>query len=240
MDTYQVPQVLQNIDAHPVPVLLAGAIANTGAYILYIEGIRLGFRHRTYAIPIFANMYFFAHDVLFVSLFSHWFTEVDHWLFRMFWGALLIFAVLECVVHYQTIKFGRQELFPGLTQGQYVVAYSAMQAAIVVLFWFVYSGLGDPLFLLTFSTTIIVAIGWYIPLLLKRRSRKGQSFLLAWGLVLLNGFFFLFLPRMSDAFTAPVYHAIGATTTVVSLVYLWLLTRYPAYAAEHEPRGALS
>ncbi|MDP9868000.1 MULTISPECIES: hypothetical protein [Streptosporangium] len=236
MDVYQVPEVLTNIDAHPATVLLAGAIANTGAYLLYIEGIRLGFRHRTFAVPVFANMYFFAHDVLFVVLFDHWFNEVDHWLFKMFWAALLVFSVLECVVHYQTLKFGRRELFPGLDPRQYVVAYAAMQAAVIVLLWFVYTHLGDPLFLLTFSTTIIVAIVWYIPLLLRRRSREGQSFLIAIALVLLNAYFFMFLPLMSDAFAAPVYHAAGTVTTALSVIYLWLLTRYPAYVGRDAPQ----
>ncbi|MFI7111274.1 hypothetical protein ACIBK9_33535 [Nonomuraea sp. NPDC050227] len=236
MDLYDVQDVLRSIDAHPVPVLLAGAVANTGAYIMYLEGIRLGFRQRTYAIPVFANMYFFAHDVVFVGLFAHWFSEIDHWLFKLFWGALLVFAVLECVVHYQTIRFGRRELSPGLSPRQYVAGYVAVQAAVVVLFWFLYSNLGDPLFLVTFSTTIVVAVAWYIPLLLRRGGREGQSLLLASGLVLLNGYFLLFLPQLSDAFRTPVHYVTGATVAVVTLVYPWLLTRYPVAATGRPSR----
>jgi hypothetical protein len=216
MITYTIPEVLNNIDSHLAAALLAGIMIFVGAFIQYFEGIRLGFRHKTHAIPVFANMYFFAHDLLFVGLFTHWFVEVNHWLFKLFWVGIVIFTVLECVVHYQTIKFSRSDLFPGLNQQQYIIVYVALQVVVVALFWFIYSHLDDPLFLISFATTEIISNVFNIPMLLKRRSRQGQSFLLAWGLLLGSNisFFFLFLPLLSNSTESLLAKALERSRTL--------------------------
>ncbi len=239
MITYTIPEVLNNIDSRLAAVLLAGGMIFVGAFIQYLEGIRLGFRDRTHAIPAFANMYFFAHDLVFVGLFTHWFVEVDHWLFKLFWFGILIFTLLECIVHYQTIKFSRQELFPDLNRRQYIIVYVALQVAILGLFIFIYSHLDDPLFLISIATTEIISNVFNISLLRRRRNRKGQSFLLAWGLLLGSniGFFFLFLPLLSNAFVTPIYYATGILVTAMNLIYMFLLTKYPAYKAHNIATG---
>ena len=63
--TYPAQEVLSNIQNNLTWVLLAGGISFIGYYLYYIVGIRMGFRHKTHSIPIIANMYFFAHDVVF-------------------------------------------------------------------------------------------------------------------------------------------------------------------------------
>lgn len=228
---YEVNDVLNNIDTRLGIVLLFGAIIFVGAYIQYFEGIRLGFRDKTHAIPLFANMYFFAHDLLFIAMFNHWFSEINHWLFKLFWVGLIIFSLLECVVHYQTLKYSREDLLPMLTQNQYIVAYIAIQAAITILFWFIYSHLNDPLFLISFASTEIISNALNIPMLLSRKSRKGQSMLLAFGLLIGSNiaYFFLFAPTMSDAFATPVYYVTGLVLVLLNLTYMWALSRYPAY-----------
>lgn len=89
---YSVDEVLSNLARLLGLLLAAGGVAFVGYYLYYIEAIRLGFRDRTHGVPVFANMYNTAHDVLFVSYFRRWFFEVDHWLFKVFWVALLIFV----------------------------------------------------------------------------------------------------------------------------------------------------
>lgn len=228
--TYPVDEVLSNIQNSLGAVLLAGAVIFVGYYLYYGEAIRLGFRDKTHAVPVFANMYFFAHDMIFASLFQRWFGEIDHWLYRAFWFGLVAFTVLECVVHYQTLRFSQADLFPTLSRRQYFVAYAGMQAAIGVLFWFIYTQIADYLFLISFTSTVIVSVALMLPLLHARGNQKGQSRLLAASLIISPiGFFFLFLPAMSSYFTSLPYILMGITTVAVAVIYFWRLPHYPAY-----------
>lgn len=236
---YSTREVLTTIDAHMAWVLFAGAAVMVGAYTQYIVAIRIGFKHRTHALPIFANMYFFAHDVMFAARFEHWFSEINHWMFKLFWFAIIPFVALECVVHYQTLKYSREELFPGLTQRQYVVAYLGTQVAVAVAFGYVYSLLDDPLFLLNFSLTEIVSNAFNLPMLLRRRSSKGQSLWLAGGLLLGSniGFFFLLMPVLSPSFTRLPFLAVGACITGMNLFYMGLLRKHAPYEAPAQESG---
>ena len=233
---YTSNEILQTIDARMAMVLLAGAAVIIGAYTQYITAVRVGFKHRTHAIPVFANMYFFAHDVMFTALHDYWFAEINHWMFKLFWVAIIPFVLLECVVHYQTLKYSREELCPGLTQGQYVLAYVAMQLGVGVLFAFVYHLLPDPLFLLNFAFTEIISNVCNLPLLFSRGSRKGQSLVLAGGLLLGSnvGFFFLLMPTLSPSFARWPFLAVGACLTTINLIYMWRLSRLPPYEAPQE------
>lgn len=239
---YTIEEVLKNIDVQLVAVLAAGFAVMGGAYTQYIEGIRIGFKHRTHAIPVFANMYFFAHDIVFVALYRYWFSEINHWLFKLFWVAILPFLVLECVVHYQTLKYSRQELFPGLTQGQYVLAYVAMQLGVGVLFWFIYSLLDDPLFLVNFALTEIVSNVWNLPRLLSLRSRKGQSLVQATGLLVGSNiaFFFFMLPMLLPTFNRVPVLAVGTCLTGMNLLYMWMMSKHPPYEVKEQEPGQLA
>ncbi|MFL5357737.1 hypothetical protein [Archangium sp.] len=222
---YSIQEVLNNIDAKTAIILASGIVVLVGAFLMYGEAIRLGFRDKTHSIPLFANMYFFAHDLFFVAKYDYWFHGVGHWLFKLFWVALLVFTLLELVVHYQTLKYSRKELFPMLTQAQYVLVYVALQGGVVVLFWFVYSVLEDPLFLINFALTEILSSTLLLPLLWSRRSAQGQSMLLG-SAVLVGadvGYFLLLLPLMAHEFATPVIYSLGGVLAVLTLGYLWAL-----------------
>ena len=231
--TYSVDMVLANIQNSIWSVLLGGAVIFVGYYLYYGESIRLGFRDETHTVPVFANMYFFAHDVFFLALFQRWFFEIDHWLYRAFWFGLVIFTGLECVVHYQTLRYSQQDLFPRLNRRQYLIAYAGMQLAVGVLFWFIHTQIADYLFLISFASTIVVSVAFMLPQLCARASQKGQSRLLSASLIISPiGFFFLFLPAMSSYFASLPYILLGITTVIVAVIYAWCLPRYPAYTPQ--------
>lgn len=175
--TYSVEDVLSNLNHGLGAVLAGGAVIFVSYYLYLIEAVRLGFKHRTHAVPLFGNMFFFAHDVTFLLLYQRWFHGVDHWLFPAFWFGFLPFTALECVVHYQTLRYSRRELFPTLTSTQSVLAYGCLQLAIIVLFWFIRTQLDDPLYSISICSTVILSVALGMPFLHARRSRRGQSHL---------------------------------------------------------------
>ena len=230
--SYSVEEVVQNLNQNTTLVIIAGVVIFVRAYIQYIEAVRLGFKHKTHAIPFFSNMFFFAHDIFFIALFYRWFYELNHWMYKLFWVALIIFTVLEVMVHYQTIKYSRKEILPQLSQSQFILAYLGMQVFIAVIFWFIYSQIDDYLFLISFAITEILSNVFNIPMLLKRGSRKGQSFLLAIGLLIGSniGYFFFFGPLVSSHFNSPLYFTMGACLTILNLIYIAMLKKTPAFA----------
>ena len=219
--TYTYQEVLLAIDNSLVTILIAGGISFIGYYLYYIQGIRVGFRDKTHAIPVFGNMYFFAHDLVFVGHFDRWFNEVDHWLFKVFWVALLVFAILELIVHYQTIKFSRETLFPNLSGGTWLAAYIGLQLAVFAAFWFIFSLLDDHLFLIQFAITVVISVALMPIMLRNRQSTSGQSELIAWALIITPAvFFFAFLPQVSTYFYSGHFILMGLATVGVGIWYL--------------------
>lgn len=224
---YTIPEVLTNLDTQLTAILIAGIVMFCGAFLYYGEAVRIGFKHKTHAIPLFANLYFFTHDMAYILLFRRWFFEVDHWFFKLMWVGLAAFNVLELIVLYQTIKFSRQELFPMLTQRQYVAVLGALQVSVAILFWWLYTNITDPLFLLHFAITVVVASITGLPLYLRRRNGQGQSTVLIVGIIIMAlGFFFGYLPTMASHFNQPANYAVGALIILINLVHLWALNRF--------------
>jgi hypothetical protein len=235
---YSIAEVLHNADTRTVAVLLSGLVTFVGAYILYIEGIRVGFRDRTHGIPVFANMYFFAHDLYFVAHYERWFVEIGHWMYKLFWVGLALYGVLELVVHYQTLKYSRKELFPSLNGWQSVLAYLGLQAGMGVVVWFVHSMLTDPLFLIHFTITLFIASAVLLPMLRSRSDGQGQSLLLAGGvLASSSSFVFLLLPLLSSAFATPQFRALGVVMVVMVGSYMWALAKVKAGAPVSLPQA---
>jgi len=48
--------------------------------------------------------------------FDDWFDRYDHWFMQLFWFAIIVTFVSETVYVVQTIRYGRDELSPGLSQ----------------------------------------------------------------------------------------------------------------------------
>lgn len=228
--TYEEAEVLANIDSSLGVVLAAGAAAFICNYIYYGMAVRVGFRQRTHAIPVAANMYFFAHDIGYLLHFKRWFYEVNHWLFKAFWFGLIIFTILELIVHYQTLKYSRQELFPTLSQSQYVIVYAGMQIAIGAFFWVVCTHLADPFFLVNFSIAVFLSMVLNFPMMYGRRSQKGQSSVVAVSLLIgAIAFYFVLLPVLSPHFLTASIVVLGVLAVVMGAVYAYLLPRYPPY-----------
>jgi hypothetical protein len=105
-----------------------------------------------------------------------------------------------------------------------------MQLAVSIVFWFMYSQIDDYFYLFSIASSIVVSVAVMLPLLHARDSQKGQSRILAASLIISPiGFFFLFLPAMSDYFLGFPYIAMGVTTVITASVYFWSLPSFSEY-----------
>ncbi|MGH7960498.1 MAG: hypothetical protein ACRERD_01575 [Candidatus Binatia bacterium] len=237
---YDPHAMLQIIDANRVPILLLFSLAMMANYVWFADAIRVAKRDRSYAMPLAATYFFLVHDASFVAHYSKWFNEYGHWYCELFWVALVFTTLMEIVFLYQTLQYGRAELFPTLSQPLFTAIILAGVAAVAVFWLLVKSALSDDLYILSF----FVAIAWYPPLgtalVLRRKSRQGQTPLMWTSFTAMGMFSFL----ASWFFFGPVFQswlwlAFWAATLGWSLVTTWMVYRAPAYWPEEETERVL-
>lgn len=207
----------------------ACVLSFTGAYMQYFGALSMGFKHRTYSIPLICNLWNFAHDTTFVMNFHHWFYEVDFWLVRAFWFALVVFASCECVVMYQLLRYGRQEVFPGMSLVQATAAYLGLQFFMYGVFWWLLSMVHDPYYLIMFSTAVVLAPVLNIPLMRQRGSRKGFSMMMLVGYCFLCSGFWLWMLQIDSYFREPFVWMMALGSTGLAIAGVWVFKGLPEY-----------
>jgi hypothetical protein len=221
-----------------------GAIGMFCNWWLLFECVKLGFKHRTYSIALFATYFWTAHDISFVLQWHTWFVEMDFWVWKLFWVNILLSVVFEVFFYYQMIKFGLNELFPGLPRKTALCLLFGGQVIALAVFWYVKMAMGgDPMFLSIMVLTIFACPIFAIPTAMRRRSRKGQS-------IRLNLIYIIMVFGIWPAWyiTAPAFQsvwfiALGAGTVVWCLANILVLKSLPAYSPvieEQNPQGAVA
>jgi hypothetical protein len=229
LGTYSGPAALAGHEQHLWLVLPFCLLSFAGAYMQYFGAIRNGFRDHTHSIPLGCNLWFLAHDTTYLSMYRHWFVSVDHWIVKGFWFALLVFAACELVVFYQMYKYSRHQLFPGFSGAQTIVALVFCQLCTYVLFWWFLSLARDPLYLLAFTSTVVLTPLLTIPMMLWRGTRQGFSVFMLSGFVLLAVGFYPWVYQVDPYFRSPLFVSLGVANVLVSLIPLWLYYKLPAY-----------
>ncbi|WP_428312944.1 hypothetical protein [Hydrocarboniphaga sp.] len=227
--SYDPAAVVANTSQNLGLVLGACIVSFVGAYMQYFGAIQMGFKHRTHSIPLVGNLWFFSHDTTYVMNFHHWFHEVDFWLVRAFWFALVVFATCECVVTYQILRFSRRDLFPGMSLPQSLASYIGLQLFTYGLFWWFMSMIEDPYYLLSFSTTVVLAPMFNIAMMRARGSRKGFSPFLLTGFVLLTTGFWAWMFLSDPYFLQPFYWLVATGNIGISVAALFYFRTLPEY-----------
>jgi hypothetical protein len=176
---YQTQALLAVVDQHTALVLSICGISLIGNYIYWIENLRLGFRDKRYSMPLGTLYLALPHDATFVLMYGHWFHGIHHWFPELWWGGLCVTVTMELTFLLMLLRYGRQELAPWATQGQFtgIILFGLALSAIAWLA--VKSVMQDELFLVAFGFTIFWCVPFNFALMAARRSAVGQS-TLAW------------------------------------------------------------
>ena len=229
---YDVPTVIENINNNVARFLVFGGIGMICNWWLLIHCVRLGFREKTYSIALFVTYFWTAHDVSFIALWHKWFVEPDFWAWKLFWVNISLSVLLEVVFYYQMIRFGLDELFPGLPRKLALSLLFGGQVLALIVFWYVkMTMLGDPMFLSIMVLTIFACPIFAIPTALRRGNRRGQS-------VTLNLIYILMVlgiwPAwyiMHPVFQSTAFIGLGAATMIWCIANILVLRCLPAYSS---------
>jgi hypothetical protein len=97
------------------------------------------------------------------------------------------------------------------------------------VFWWFHDLAGDPIYLLCFTTTVLLTPVLTILMMLSRGSRRGFSSFMLTGYVLLAVGFYPWVYCVEPYFRQPGFVAFGIANILISLVPLWIFHRLPAH-----------
>ncbi len=227
---------LQAIDQNASIILLCLAGALGFSFVYFIIGIRMAIKQEVYVEPFLGASLFFWHDLSFSMHYETWMTVYDgHWWLMLWTYGLMGTVALEAFLIYQFIKYGRAEMFPEMSQGQFTAMTLAAVAAVGVLWFFVKASLNDPLYFITFAITAFWSTPFHTGIMLRRRSSAGQSVWMNLSVVILfscvSAAFMIAVP----AFRSPLYLAVYAVFAAWPLFNIWMIRRLPSAPPYPQP-----
>ncbi|KQY58224.1 hypothetical protein ASD11_00700 [Aeromicrobium sp. Root495] len=185
--------VLQVIDDKAVLACAFGALAFLANWTYFYACARAARRDQCSPMALWATTIFIAHDGSFLIHARHWFTDYEGvagaWMLPLFWCGLIVTFGFELVFLGQTIRYGRNEYAPRLSQRQWL-GYVLAALAVGMVFWSVTKTyLDDPIYLMTFLVTYAMCAPATIQALARRGDSSGLDPLLTWTYLAVGVFF---------------------------------------------------
>jgi hypothetical protein len=229
---YDYAPVLAALDANMWKVIALCGLAMACNYTWFIAAVRQGLRDQTVPIPVFCTLFWLAGDASMVARYQRWFVEIDHWYVKLFWAALVLTVINELVFLWLTLRFGRKEFAPRLTQAQFTVLVLAWLATMVVSFELVKEWIGDPLYINYFHLANLIGPPFAAAMVVRRGTRAGTSPLI-WGAytVMVASWFTATALWFGDAFTTPGHFALYVISTASAAAMFLFVRRLPAASA---------
>lgn len=178
-NTYDAQQTLSAITDNAIPIVVIGGLSIVAMWVFFIEAARMSRRDRVAPMALWMTVLWWPHDGNYLLSFDDWFNGYDHWFMQLFWFAIIVTFVSESIYVVQTIRYGRNELSPGDSQGVHTLRILGALAAGTISWALLKGALEDPLFLLSFMGTLLWGLPSASALLARRKSAVGQS-LLEW------------------------------------------------------------
>lgn len=153
--------------------LFLTALSGIAWTIVYIDAIRIGFKHRTYAMPVAALGLNIAWETIYAVFALERAISLQA-VFNLFW------ALLDLIIVYTFVRFGRAEL-PKFVTRPLFVAWAALvfiSAYIIQWIFIVQFGWTTAARYSAFLQNLLMS-GLFIAMFVARRGSRGQTLLIA-------------------------------------------------------------
>jgi hypothetical protein len=236
---YEIEPVLAALDANRWRVLALCGLAMACNYTWFFAAVRQGLRDRVVPIPVFCTLFWLVGDASMVLRYELWFHEIDHWYVKLFWLALLLTVLCELMFLRLTLRFGRKEYAPTLSQAQFTLLVLAGVVMMGIAWEAIKRWIGDPLYVNYFHLANLAGPAFAAPMVLRRGTRAGTSPLI-WGAytVMVASWFTATALWFGGAFATPGHLVLYAACTASAAAMTLLVARMPATSTrEAPPRG---
>jgi hypothetical protein len=240
LSVYDVATTLANIDRNVPRLFVFGGLALICNFIYFGAGIYQGFKQKVFSMPVCATLIFIPHDLLYLLMYDKWFNVYDHWFCKLFWVGLIITNLEELLFLFLTIRYGRKELAPQLSQRSFVGLLLLGLAGVFVAWVALKRVLADELWLFTFGWTVWFCIPFVIPMMLRRNSRAGQSTLMWSAYIGMTLSYWFAVWPLAPFFRSPAWLALGAVTVLWAMAVLYVMRRLPEHSAAMRAVDALA
>ena len=203
---YDPSQVLAALDQNAGKVIALCGLAMICNYTWFFAAVARGFKDQVMPVPVFCTLFWLVGDGSMVARYNLWFNVIDHWYVKLFWGALVLTVLTELVFLYMILRFGRKELAPTLSQGQFVVLTFAGLALALIVWEFVKRLIGDVLYIDYFHLANFAGPLFAASQVLRRGTRAGTSPMI-WGAytIMVSSWFVACALWFGDPFASPGY-----------------------------------
>jgi hypothetical protein len=224
---YDPTDALVAIDADTTFIMGCLMVTACFAFVYFILAARLAIRQQVYVVPFAGAALFFWHDLTYVFMYDRWFHHYHHWWLKMWWYALVGTVLFEAYMIYQIIRYGHRELWPELSQRAFAALILVGTLGVGALWGVVKASLDDQLYFVTFAITAVWSIPFHTALMVKRRSRAGQSIAMQLSVIIMISAESLAFSRVDAFFRSPIYLSFVAAFVAWPLVNIYLIRRLP-------------
>jgi len=233
---YEIQPVLAALDANRWRVIGLCGLAMACNYTWFFAAVRQGLRDRVVPIPVFCTLFWLVGDASMVLRYELWFHEIDHWYVKLFWLALVLTVICELVFLRLTLRFGRKEYAPTLSQAQFTVLVLAGVVTMGIAWEAIKRWIGDPLYVNYFHLANVAGPAFAAPMVLRRGTRAGTSPLI-WGAytAMVASWFTATALWFGGAFATPGHLVLYAACTASAAGMTLLVARMPAPSAGEPP-----
>jgi len=225
---YDPVKTLQAIDDNTLPILVMCTLAMLCNYAWFFAAYRQAQRDRVYAVPLFCCFFWLVADATVVLNFDRAFNTYDHWYPKLFWVALLFTVAFEIAFIRQAIRYGRDELLPSWTHGQFAALILGGVGAAGAIWYVIQQSIRDDLFITYFHIANTAMPLFYAGLLIRRRSTAGTSKFIWQAYLAMETFWYLAsMLWFGDDVRGPETALMWAVTTIGCIGMLVAIGRLP-------------
>lgn len=225
---YDAAATLARVSDHPGLVVALGALALLANWYYFYECARLAHRDHVAPMALWATTVFIGHDGSYLLRYDEWFNGYDHWFPKLFWVGLIVTFSFEVIFFALTVRHGRKELAPHLSELQWRL-YCVGALVTGVLFWTIVKRvLDDPLYMMTFVITLGMCVPATVPLMVRRGARVGVGMRQMWAYLAIGvPFLALLLGVLQGPFLEPLWWIGGVLCLGLAVVQLVMVQRLP-------------
>lgn len=224
---YDAFDALKAIDAHTWPIMACLLSTVIAVFVYFGIAVSMAIRQKVYVVPFVGAAVFFWHDLTFSLMYHQWFEVYNHWWVKMWWYALVCSVAFEAFLIYQIIRYGHKELWPTISKSAFTVLVLLGTLAVGAGWLLIKTSLGDPLFFITFSITAVWSVPFHTALMVKRRSRLGQSVVMELSTVVMMLSLAGAFSQIAPFFRSPAYLCFVAAFSIWPLFNVWLILKLP-------------
>lgn len=226
------------IDQNRTTILACLVITAIFALLYFGISVRMSRQQKIFTVPLATAAVIFWHDLSFVLMYREWFVVYDHWWVKLWWVLLLGAVAFEVVLLAQILRYGHAELWPELSRPAFHALIVLGTLGIGVLWWLLKTALGDPLWFLTFAITAVWPAPFHTAVMLRRRSRAGQSVAIQLCCIAMILSMSAAFAQIAPFFRSPIYLAFVLVFVLWSVANIVLIRRLPEGRAQAEvPAG---